>query len=226
MTLWQALQTAEYPAVLDAVRAQPGWDAEQADAVHAALVAWTERVLAAPARPDDQSTAALFDLIGRLRSAHGETSLEAARPGTAAAWQAFEALLNERAARQRLSGAQREAVLARRHVGELLGMLERQGPLPQAQLREALGLSEAGLSQVLARMDAAGMIVRERQAQDGRTRQVRLSESERERLGREPNVLVTSRRHAADERSTAPHQGLAMAFGLAANEASTAGAAA
>lgn len=227
MTFWQALQTAEYPAVLAAVRALPGWDSEQADALNAALVAWTERVLAAPARPDDQSAAALYDLIGRLRSAHGDADLDTARPGTSAAWQAFEALLNERSARQRLSGAQREAVLTRRHVRELLELLLRRGPMPQAELRETLGLSEAGLSQVLARMDAAGMIVRERQAHDGRTRQVSLSEAERERLRGEPTRAgAAPARSPAATPPTAPHQGLAMAFGLPANEALKIGAAA
>lgn len=214
MSLWQALQEAELPAVLAAVRALPGWDDEAADAVHAAALAWCERTLAAPLEAGDESAAALYDYLGRLRSAHGEAALDAARPGTAAAWRAFEELLNERQAQMARGADQHALILKRRHVPEVLALL-REAPgqsMASAELRERLGVGEATLSQVLSRMAAAQLVLRERGAEDGRTRRICLA------LTAAAAVPAKRRRGAKTVGPLAdqPHRGMVFAFALAA----------
>ena len=72
--------------------------------------------------------------------------------------------------------------MKRRHVTEILSVLYRQPQVTQSELRERLSVSDSVLSQVLARMEAAQLVVRERQSLDGRTRQVRLTELEKSRI--------------------------------------------
>jgi DNA-binding MarR family transcriptional regulator len=168
-------------ALLEEVQKLPGWTPEAAEAVHTALVGWCERALAGSMKAEDPGAAALFDLLGRLRSIHGETALDAARPGTVAAWKAFEELLNERLAKLQQGNAQRAAVLRRRHVADVIRELVGSGGSIQfGTLRDLLRVSDSTLSQVLARMEAARIVVRERQQGDGRTCAVRFTEEERQ----------------------------------------------
>ena len=209
MTVWKAIQAGDYSALLGAVRELPNWTAETADAVHLALVAWSERALGAPVRAGDQSCSALFDLMGRLRLAHGEASLDSARPGTVAAWRAFEELLDERASKASRGDSQREAVMKRRHVPEIISALRDVDSLTQQELRMRLGVTESMLSQVLTRMEAALLVVRERDAADGRTRRVRLSDAERQG-STEPRPAGATDPQSEGQR---PHRGLELAFG-------------
>jgi DNA-binding MarR family transcriptional regulator len=179
MSIWSALQAAEFPAVLSEVRSLGGWTTEVAEAVHAAVIAWCERALSAPMQSTDETAAALHDLLGRLRSAFGDDALDAARPGTAVAWATLEELLTERMGKLALTDTHRDAVMKRRHVPEVLRVLYSQTQVTQSELRERLNVSDSVLSQVLSRMEAAQLVVRERQSLDGRTRQVRLTELEK-----------------------------------------------
>jgi len=205
MSVWKAIQAADYGSLLSSIRKMPEWSRESADAVHSALVAWCERALAAPVRASDQSAAALYDLIGRLRSSHGEEALDSARPGSSATWRAFEEVLNERVAKASRGDSQREAVLTRRYVPEVLQALHEEDSVLQQELRMRLSVSESTLSQVLARMEAAMLIVRERDADDGRTRRVRLADTERQRTDAPTPGIAAS---VGDR----PHRGIECAY--------------
>jgi DNA-binding MarR family transcriptional regulator len=175
----KAIQAADYAAVLSAVSALPAWTAEIVDSLHTALVGWCERALSAPLSKDDGNAAALYDLLGRLRASHGEASLNTARPDTAAQWVGLELVLAERVAKLGLLDSQRDAVLKRRHVHSVLALLRQKEQVEQGELANRVHVSDSTMSQVLARMEAATMVVRERDPHDGRTRLVRLTDRER-----------------------------------------------
>lgn len=205
-SIWKALRTAEYPELLAAVAAQPGWDRESAQAVHSALLGWCERALAAKHARGGDSCTALYDLLGRLRSVHGEAPLDAALPGTSQSWRTLESLLSERLAKQQLHQSQRSAVLERLHVQRVIQLLVQRGSLAQKQLQQELGVSESTVSQVLSRMEAAQMIERTRNSGDGRTREVRLADEE-------ARLQAANGPDAEGQNASEFHAGLALAFG-------------
>lgn len=201
MPLEKALAEGDYAALLDDVRAAPGWTEESLALIHMALIGWCERALAMPASPRSAANcAALYDLIGRLCSAHGDEALEQIRPGTVSEWRGFELLLDERIAKVDQGAAHREDVLQRKHVDTIAAMLEGGNSLTLKTLRERLEVSESVLSQVLGMMETAQLIERERGENDARVRCVRLTQQELE-LRRK-----ASRRQVHDEAKN-PHAG-------------------
>lgn len=61
----------------------------------------------------------------------------------------------------------------------IFGVLSYHGALPQRRLQEILGLSSGSLSEILAKMEADGLVEKRRSPVDGRQMELRLSEEGR-----------------------------------------------
>lgn len=155
----EAIRTGDLPDVLGAVRALLTWDAESAETVHFAVLAWCERALAVPPESDDESPAALYDFLGRLRGAHGEEALDAARPGTAAAWRAFEELLSERQAQ--MARNDQHLILKRAHTLPVMArVFSADGPVPVDRLADEIGADRRRILIAVSLLASRGMVLR------------------------------------------------------------------
>ena len=142
----------------------------------------------------------------RLRVIAGDDALDAVRPHTSIEWRTLELLLNERLARVARGVAMADALRGRQHVGAILRILGEKGTVPQFRLQTLVHVSDSTLSQVLTRMENAQLIVRERDAADGRTNSVRLSDEEL--AGRSVGAVGAPSAHA----NASHHAGIVLAF--------------
>lgn len=77
-------------------------------------------------------------------------------------------------------GRRQHAHHAQHHV---LGLLLKKGPMPQSELLEILDVRSSSLSELLRKLEHAGLVVRERSEQDRRSFVVAATDIARERMG-------------------------------------------
>ncbi len=155
------------PDLWEAVRAIEQWTERHAhvlDYIH------QERLRRALfQQPADEELAALHDHISRVASwASRRPELE---PHWAGRWQGYADILDRHMGfRQEDSGADREVVLKRLHVSEILQQLRlrRDQGLGQRELRELVGLKPANLTRVLNLMERHELVRRESHGRENR----------------------------------------------------------
>lgn len=97
----------------------------------------------------------------------------------------------------------------------LLATLHRKGPMPAARLAEEEGLEPQSLSRLIAALDKAGLIQRERDEQDRRALVIALTEAGRQALARDIAARRTWLGDAmAETLSTEERAALQQAAGL------------
>jgi len=206
VTIWRAISKGEFPEILAQARLLERWDSEVVEKLNASIIGWCERAMSIPLGAKSDNAAALYDLVGRLRVISGDDALDAARPNTSIEWRTLESLLNERLSRLARGVSMADNLRGRQHVDAILCILAGKETVPQFMLSNTLGISDSTLSQVLSRMENAQLIIRERDATDGRTKLVRLSDEERARSA--PGAPST----ASGYTQRPLHGGIALAF--------------
>lgn len=194
-----------------AVQSAGGWTSESATAVHNALTGWCERALASSSSQTKPQCDALYGLIRRLRSTHGDEDLNRARPDTAGHWRGFELLLDERLAKLMEGGQLRTETLLRKHVAAVVRKLAQRGKMRFGDLAAALELGDSSLSNVLALMHRANMIERTPDPADARRSNIRLTAAEQAHQEKAiPGQLQEGKSGAPGTPGT-PHGGLRLA---------------